>query len=66
LKGSLDPDALAHAVLEAEHSGGKEMTAAEFAALLPTPLKMPKNPPLKSREVISRGAAAQFMFSLLP
>ena len=63
LKGKLDPDALAHAVFEAEHGGGEEMTEAQFAALLPA---SPKMPPLQSRKAITRGAAAQYMFSLLP
>ena len=63
LKGELDPNALAHTVAEAERNGGKEMTEAEFAALLPA---SPKTQPLKSREVISRGAAMSLMFSLLP
>ena len=63
LQGKLDPNALAHTVAEAEHSAGKEMTEAEFAALLPA---SPKTQPLKSREVISRGTATQIMFSLLP
>ncbi|HSI65580.1 MAG TPA: FAD-dependent oxidoreductase [Candidatus Saccharimonadia bacterium] len=63
LKGELDPNALAHVVAEAEQSGGKEMTEAEFAALLPA---SPKTQALVSKAVISRGAAMQLMFSLLP
>jgi hypothetical protein len=63
LKGELDPNALAHAVAEAEHSGGKEMTEAEFTKLPPASLK---TRPLKSRSVISRAAAMSLMFSLLP
>jgi len=63
LKGELDPNALAHLVAEAEFSGGKEMTEAEFAALLPA---SPKTQPLKSGAMISREAAMKLMFSLLP
>jgi hypothetical protein len=62
-KGELDPNQLAHAVVEAEYKGGKEMTEAEFAALLPA---SPKTQPLKSGSVISRTAAMKLMFSLLP
>ncbi len=63
LKGKIDPNALAHAVAAAGHSSGKGITEAEFAALLPA---SPKTQQLKSGDVISRGAAMQFMFSLLP
>jgi hypothetical protein len=61
LKGELDPNALAHAVAKAEHSGVKEMTEAEFAALLPA---SPKTQPLKSGAVISRAAAMSLMLGV--
>jgi hypothetical protein len=41
LKGELDPNGLAHAVAEAESNNGKEMTEAEFAALLPPSRRRP-------------------------
>jgi hypothetical protein len=63
LKGALDPNVFAHLVAAAEHSGGKEMTEAEFAKLLPA---SPKTQLLKSGAVISRAAAMNLMFSLLP
>jgi hypothetical protein len=49
--------------VEAELRGGKEMTAAEFAALLPA---SPKTQALVSKDVISRGVAMQLKFFLLP
>jgi flavin-dependent dehydrogenase len=62
-KDELDPNALARAVAKAEHGGGKEMTAAEFAALLPAskPTRQPA-----PQAVISRSAALSLMFSRLP
>ena len=63
LKGEFDPSALARVVAEAERSDGKEMTEAEFAVLLPV---SPKTRPLKSQGGMSRAAAMQLMFSLLP
>jgi hypothetical protein len=63
LKGELDPNAFAHVVGEAEHSGGKEMAEAEFAALLPA---APKIKASQAPAAIKRGEALQLMFSLLP
>lgn len=63
LAGKIDPAALSHAVAAAEQGGGKGITEAEFDALLPA---SPRTQPRKSGEVISRGAAMQLMFSLLP
>jgi len=62
-KGELDTNTLAHVVVEAEYNDGKELTEAEFAALLPA---SPKTQALKSGSVISRAAAMKLMFSLLP
>lgn len=62
-KGVLDPDALTHTVAEAERNGGKEMTEAEFAALLPP---SPKTQKLKSEAGITRAAAMTLMHSLMP
>jgi hypothetical protein len=66
LKGELNPNALAHAVLDSERDPGKEMTAGEFAALLPATSKAPPPPSPQSAAVISRGMALRLMFSLLP
>jgi hypothetical protein len=60
-RGQLDPNALARAVAQAEQGEGKEMTAAEFAALL-----SPKAPPLAAKARITRESALRQMFSLLP
>lgn len=62
LKGELDPNELAHAVAEAELSGGKKMTEPEFAALLPASPKLA----WKGPSSITRGDALQLMFSLRP
>ncbi|MEP6671168.1 MAG: FAD-dependent oxidoreductase [Chthoniobacter sp.] len=62
-KGELDPNSLAHVVVEAEYNGGKEMTEAEFAALLPA---SPKAQARNSTTVLSRATALELMFSLLP
>jgi hypothetical protein len=63
LHGKLDPNVLVQTVAAAEGTAGKEMTEAEFTALLPA---SPKTQPLKSGAMISREAAMTLMFSLLP
>ena len=45
LKGELDPNTLAQTVADAGRSEGKDLTAGEFAALLP---KLPRTPPSKT------------------
>jgi len=62
-RGTLDPNQLASAVAAAETSGGRELTEAEFAGLLPPHAGAA---PGGSNAAISRGAALQLMYSRLP
>ena len=63
LRGDLDPNQLARAVAEAEDGGGGEITAGEFAAMLP---KAPKTRAIEPGAIVSRGLAMELLYSLLP
>jgi hypothetical protein len=62
LRGELDPNQFVRAVAAADEGGGREMTAADFSALLPSAHATPVG---ESKVAVSRAQALQMMFSRL-
>ncbi len=63
LRGDLDPNALAKTVARAEGAGGEDVTAADFAAMLP---QAPKGLAPEPGAIVPRGVAMEVLYSLLP